>query len=179
MDRFYGFKNILEAMKHNANYTFVIIGFMNNEIKSLLRKEINVHLLQSRVYILPPVNNYELLDYAASADFGIIPLMGTSINTELSALNKVSEYLMSGLPILCSNYNNLAKMVHDNPVGRVGEIFDVNSIDSISNAIDTILKNKDYIELKESATRLAQEHYNWGNEEIKLLEIYETINTTA
>ena len=70
-------------------------------------------------------------------------------------------------------------MVQKNPVGKVGEVFDVSSIDSISGAIEKILYDNQYEKLKQNATRLAHEHYNWGNEEKKLMGIYETINPTA
>ena len=138
----------------------------------------NLHFPQYTSIFFNP-NNNELLNYAESADFGIIPLMGDSLNTKLSALNKVSEYLMAGLPILCSDYTNLQKIIYSNPVGKVGETFNIDSTDSISKAINSILKNKQYKKLKPNALKLAHEFFNWEKEEEKLINIYATINTTT
>jgi glycosyltransferase involved in cell wall biosynthesis len=179
MDRFYGFENILKSIKQFKNLNFVIVGFMNNDIKLKFDDLIRKLSLSDRVYILPPVPNKDLLKYAASADIGVIPLMGNSINTELSALNKVSEYLMAGLPLLSSNYENLNKIVYDSPYGQVGETFNISSIKSILGAIDKIIFNKKYLNLRPNALSLAHNLLNWEKEEIKLKKIYETINPTT
>ena len=179
IDRFNGFRNILKALVNFENINFVIVGFMNNEIKIQFDCLIKKYSLIKRIYILPPVNNEDLLEYASCADIGIIPLMGNSLNTKFSALNKVSEYMMAGLPILCSNYDNLRKIVYDNPYGKVGETFDITSSQSISQAIEKALRKENYTEYKKNALMLAHNVFNWENEEVKLKNIYETINTTT
>lgn len=165
--------NVLAAMKNIEDIYFVIVGFMNKTVKNRLFQILDENDLKNRVFILPPANHDLLFEYSVSADFGIIPLAGESLNTKLSALNKVSEYLMSGLPILCSNYENLKAIVNNNPIGKVGYTFNVFDIDSINGAIKKMINNKDDIQqLKRNALLLAKEYYNWENEKIVLQEIY-------
>jgi len=127
------------------------------------------------VKILPPCSYEDLFNYAQYCNFGIIPLTGNSLNTRLSALNKVSEYLMSGLPIICTNYENLSRIIYNNPVGLIGSTFDVNSTRSIADAIRLMIADNLFLDLKPNALKLAHNYFNWEKEEIKLLNIYESI----
>jgi len=99
-------------------------------------------------------------------------LWGESVNTRLSALNKVSEYLMAGLPIACTAYPNLERIVHYNPIGPVGETFDVLSPDSIAKTIRRLLDQGDTGRYRENALLLAHSLLNWEHEELRLLDIY-------
>jgi glycosyltransferase involved in cell wall biosynthesis len=164
---------VLEALQYVDIY-FVIVGFMNDTIRSQLTELVESYSIESKVFILPPCPHEDLFKYASSADFGVIPLSGDAVNTKLSALNKVSEYLMAGLPILCSNYENLTKTVYDNPIGVVGETFDVNSALSIADSIKKMC-NENIYEYKKNALNLAREFYNWEREEKKLIGIYQMI----
>lgn len=161
--------NVLKALKDIENIYFVIIGFMNESIKQQLDKLLIEYSITSKVFILPPMPHELLLSYASSADFGIIPLAGESINTKLSALNKISEYFMAGLPVLCSDYENLGRIVNDNSVGKVGITFNVHSISSIKEAINKMLLEYNTTNMKLHALELARTKYNWENE-IKVLE---------
>ncbi len=174
MDRFYGFENTLKSMKAFPSLNFIIVGFMNNEIRLKFDDIIRSLNLSERVFILPPVPNKELMNYASAADIGIIPLMGSSVNTRLSALNKVSEYLMAGLPLLSTNYDNLNTIIYNNSHGQVGETFDIKSVASIEGAMRKLLDQKKYEKLKPNALKLAHNRLNWENEEKKILDIYRT-----
>ena len=173
-DRLIAFEKILGSLATIKKVNLVIVGFMNNDIKIRLEKTITTFGLLDRVFLLGPVPNDKIVQFASSADIGLIPLTGESINTKLSALNKISEYLMSGLPLLCSNYDNLNKIVNDNPVGKVGDVFDVNSSISISTSIQKMINIDYYKSLRSNALLLAHKYYNWNNEIKKLDYIYAT-----
>jgi glycosyltransferase involved in cell wall biosynthesis len=82
---------------------------------------------------------------------------------------------MGGLPILCSNYKNLHNIVKNNPIGIVGDTFNVNSIKSIENAIKLMIENRLYKKYKNNALELASKFFNWESEEKKILQIYNNI----
>jgi glycosyltransferase involved in cell wall biosynthesis len=164
--------NVIKAIANIDNIYFVIIGFMNESVKQQLYNMLDKYSLKSKVFILPP-KPYELLfEYASSSDFGIIPLAGNSINTKLSALNKISEYLMAGLPILCSDYENLNNIIYHNPVGNVGITFNVYSCESIRDAIIKMKNEYYFSKMKENSLELAKTKLNWENEIGVLKEIY-------
>jgi glycosyltransferase involved in cell wall biosynthesis len=164
--------NVIKAIEGIDDIYLVIIGFMNDIVRKELESLLVNDSLKDKVYILPPSPHDLLFEYASSADFGIIPLAGNSINTKLSALNKVSEYLMSGLPILCSDYENLTSIVECNSIGRVGFTFDVYSPDSIKTAILALKQNESYKGMRYNALSLAKESFNWENEKKVIANIY-------
>jgi glycosyltransferase involved in cell wall biosynthesis len=170
---------VIAALPQLPDTHFVIVGFMNDDIKNRLVSEAESYGVAEQLHLLPPCLPHEVIDYAASADVGVIPLWGDSLNTKMSALNKISEYLMAGLPIACTAYPNLEQIVYHNPFGPVGETFDVLSSDSIAQAIRSILVRREAEHFCENALRLAQSKLNWEREEQKLLAIYKRIGMMA
>ena len=173
-ERFVAFEKILETLVHIKKINLVIVGFMNNDIRNRFEDQKIKYGLINRLFLLGPVPNEHIVKLASSADIGLIPLTGESINTRLSALNKISEYLMSGLPLLCSNYDNLIKIVNGNPVGKVGDVFDINNSNSIRKSIKNMINNDYYKTLNPNALLLAHKYYNWNNEVKKMDLIYAT-----
>ncbi len=168
---------VFHAMKDIDHLYFVIISFMNKSIKSELDNLLNELGLAGRVFILPPISNEHLFEFISSADFGVIPLDGKAINNQLSALNKVSEFMMAGLPFICTDYENLNRLIYDNGSGQIGETFDISSIESINKAIKSIIKDDRYKEYSVTALKLAHEKYNWEIEENKLQSIYRNFSS--
>lgn len=166
---------VIAALQQLPEIHFVLVGFMNEDIRQQLLEKARSISAEDRVHILPPCAPHELYEYGASADIGVIPLAGNSRNVYMSALNKVSEYLMAGLPIACSDYPNLDSIVRENPVGPVGETFDVMSPDSIARAILSILDRRDKEKFRENALQLARSSLNWEHEERTLLGIYQKV----
>jgi glycosyltransferase involved in cell wall biosynthesis len=167
--------NVLEAIRAVDNINLVIIGFMSDSVKSELQNIVLKYKLTGSVHFLPPQKHEQLHAYACSSDMGIIPLAGSSINTKLSALNKVSEYLMAGLPILCSNYSNLNDIIFSNNIGTVGDTFDVKSPASIAAAMNLIHDSENIATMKKNAYKLACSNYYWENETNTISKIYENI----
>jgi len=166
---------IISALPKLDNVHFVILGFMHVDIQNRLLEMAEELSVGKRIHILPPCSPEEIYDYAASADIGVIPISGNSVNIRMSALNKISEYLMAGLPIACSSYPNLVSIVQNNPIGPVGETFDIFSTDSIADAIRSILARRDKEHFSENARQLAVTSFNWEAEEQKLLNIYRLV----
>ena len=169
--------NVIEAIKSIDNIYLVIVGFMNDTVRQALEALTQERSLREKVFVLPPASQELLFEYASSADFGIIPLAGNSVNTKLSALNKMSEYLMAGLPVLSSNYKNLDGIINNNHIGCIGYTFDVLSPQSIKNAIQKLKDSNEILQMRENSLKLAQELMNWENEAKKINQIYNTIFT--
>jgi glycosyltransferase involved in cell wall biosynthesis len=169
--------NVIEAIKSIDNIYLVIVGFMNETVRQKLEALTSEKSLSEKVFVLPPVPQEILFEYASSADFGIIPLAGNSLNTKLSALNKMSEYLMAGLPVLASNYENLDRIINNNHIGCIGYTFDVLSPQSINNAIQKLKDSNEILQMRENSLKLAREVMNWENEARVINQIYNTIFT--
>jgi glycosyltransferase involved in cell wall biosynthesis len=157
------------------NVHFVLIGFMNKSIYTELKLIATKFDVMDRIHILPPCPPELVGIYAASADVGIIPLSGNSMNTQLSALNKVGEYLAAGLPIVCTEYPNLYRILFENPYGPVGSTFNVMSTESIAVAVKDVLFNRKREKFSKNALEVTRRYMNWEQEEIKLRSIYDRL----
>jgi len=170
-------KVILALTFLDENIHFCILGNGSDKTITYLNQLANKINVLSRVHFLLPVKSEEVVSTIHSADIGIIPIYANSLNSEYSALNKLSQSLMAGLPIACSNYENLEHVIYENPLAKIGESFNVLDPESIATAVNKIFNSNSFNEMKINARKLAVQKLNWDQEEKKLIKIYyETIN---
>lgn len=84
--------------------------------------------------------------------------------------NKMFEYMASGIAVIASNFPLWKNIIEKNNCGLC-----VNPLNpaEITNAIKHLLNNPEEAKIMgENGKRLVQEKYNWGNEEVKLLNLY-------
>ena len=77
----------------------------------------------------------EIVQYTSSADVGLNILRNTCLNNYYSLPNKIFEYIISGLPVIVSDFPEMGKIVDDNNIGwkvPVDEASIINLIKSIS-----------------------------------------------
>ena len=86
---------------------------------------------------------------------------------------KTFEYMICGLPVVCSNTGNISRIVTENKAGlTVDPHFPV----EIAAAITTLIKDHAlYNTLRTNAISAANAKYHWGSEEKKLTGIYRTL----
>ena len=85
-------------------------------------------------------------------------------------LTKLFEYMMFGIPVICSDFPVWRKLIADN---RVGVCVDPSNSKEIISAINYLRENPSIaIEMGERGRSLIVEKYNWSVEEKKLLKLY-------
>lgn len=166
-------ERIIESLNFlNDNIHFVLIGPSTDSDKKNITYFSKQYKVENRVHILDPLPHQEIVFAISSADLSVIPLYANCLNIQMSALNKISESCMAGLPIVSSNYKNLERIINHNPVGKIGHTFDINSVGSIVLAINHCLIPENKEKYKKNALKLAKKYYNWENEEKKLIKAY-------
>lgn len=95
-----GLHNLVMAGQYieNQNIKIVLMGKGGEESK--LKSLIDKYNLHNCVKIIPPVPHAELIHWVSSADFGVVAYPNSSMNTYLSAPNKIFEYFMAGIPVI-------------------------------------------------------------------------------
>ncbi len=162
---------VIEALPQiNKNLNFYIIGNVIGNTKQVLLDIAKNNNVQNRVHFTGPVPFKDIVHFISGADISVIPIYATSLNSKFSALNKVSQSLMAGLPLVVSNYENLEQLINNGNT-YIGETFDITTPKTIANAINNLLK-KDLSIIKNNARKIAVDKVNWDNEAIKLIKIY-------
>lgn len=86
---------------------------------------------------------------------------------------KMFEYMMAGIPIVCSNFPLWREIV-----GNIGCGLTVNPLDvsQISKAIVWLISNKDEaFEMGQRGRLAVERQYNWAPQEARLLQVYESL----
>ena len=162
---------VIEALPHiKEELHFYLLGNASEYAKTILLNIAEKNKVKSRVHFLDPIPFSDVVHFISGADIAVIPIFATSLNSRFSALNKVSQSLMAGLPLATSNYENL-EMLINNGKDYIGETFDVENPKSIAQAVNQLI-SQDLTKAKQAARTIAVEHVNWENEGRKLLEIY-------
>lgn len=121
----------------------------------------------SLIHGVPAVPPDEVLQYTASADYGIAFGGNVCLSYDLSMPNKLFEYLMAGLPVIVSPLQEMARFVEQHACGVVAEGFDADSLDQ---SIDKLL-SQDRETLSAAARKAAQENA-WERQADKLEMAY-------
>ncbi len=156
-------------------YHFVLIGPKTERDEMILKRIADEMGISKQVHFVEAVKPKDVVSAIASADLSVIPLYADSLNAKYSALTKLSESCMAGLPIACSNYNNLNNIVYKNKIGPIGKTFDVTSVESVKEAILYCLETSRNRRFRKNAKALASSILNWEHEEEKLIKAYKNL----
>jgi len=91
-------------------------------------------------------------------------------NHQRSLPNKLFEYMAAGIPVVASNFPLWREIIEGN---HCGICVDPLKPKEIAAAIEYLISNPEKArEMGENGRRAVVEKYNWGSEEIKLLNLY-------
>jgi glycosyltransferase involved in cell wall biosynthesis len=121
------------------------------------------------IHFLPAVEPKRVLDYTTGADVGVIGVEDTCLNNRYSLPNKLFEYLLAGVPILCPDLPEMRRVVLENGCGWA----DPGSDEGLLALIDQL--GRDEILAKRQQARAARPLYSWQKEEKSLLAAYRSV----
>jgi glycosyltransferase involved in cell wall biosynthesis len=132
-----------------------------------------------RIHLLDAVPPEELLPWVASADFGLVPQQPTNLNLRLSTPNKLFEAIAAGIPVVASDFPEIARIVLGGPDGPLGATCDPTSPAAIAAAVRSLLEADpgDRAALRERCRRAADQRWNWETEVRRLVEAYDSIGS--
>ncbi|MFO7657508.1 MAG: glycosyltransferase family 4 protein [Bacteroidales bacterium] len=169
-----GILNILKAValckKEFPNIRLLLLGmtydkYFDNRMIRLI-KDLS---LDSNVEYKKWVPYQEVKMYLSKSKIGLVLLLPIPKYLKNIPI-KQFEYMAFGLPVIGSDLPPISKFIK--PV-EAGILVDPEIIEMISDAIIQLLTNsKRYNTMSENAKKAAFEKYNWKNEELKLLTLY-------
>jgi glycosyltransferase involved in cell wall biosynthesis len=161
-----GILEFFDLISSIKNVSYIIMGYgpLSIKIKEIVKKNENLYFHDAVPYA-------DMHKYTSSADFGVCIESNACLSWDFALPNKIFEYAMSGLPVIVSNLKEISNFVKINNIGVV-----------LSDEIDCEAFHKIYLDLisnheimKENIKKVSKK-YNWENEEIKLLQMYEKIS---
>jgi glycosyltransferase involved in cell wall biosynthesis len=165
-----GIEETIEAVTQLDDCVLVVVGYGYH--RPTLEEVVRQRGLTDKVKFFGPIPNDELLYYTASADVGMCVIRGQSLSYRWSLPNKLFEYMMAGIPVVASDYEEMGRVVKETGVGTVCNPDDP---ESIAAAVRAIIDDRKAEKRFRKATRAAIRTYNWGEEEKVLLGLYEEL----
>ncbi len=157
-----GIEILLKAFSKIAkkkHIVFMGFGILENMIKEFEHSF-------SNIYLHPPVKPEEVIPYTKSADVGISLIENVCLSYYYSLPNKVFEYILSGLPLIVSDFPDMGKIVDEYKCGwKVGA--DEKSVIDLINNI-----SKEDVKEKRNKVLISRDNFGWDKEEEKLLKAY-------
>jgi glycosyltransferase involved in cell wall biosynthesis len=172
-----GVEQLMEALLvPDLLHTHLILMGFGEQREALVRSATEARW-KDRVHVLEPVPPSELLAWVSSADIGAMPIQPSTRNLRLSTPNKLFECLAAGIPVVVSDFPAMRKIVSDNPGGPLGAVCDPSRVESIADAILSILRLEppEMKALRARCFQAAADRWNWDHEAEMLLSVYSMI----
>ncbi len=167
-------EKIVKALSNEKKFKYMIAGPANPYLRKILENsDVN-----SIMYIGQIDYNEVFLKVYNKSQVGMCLLdyieMCQGKKGNLSN-NKFFEYMMAGLPIICTDFELWKEIVEQY---ECGICVNPNNIHEIQNAITHICENpKIARKMGEAGRRAALKVYNWNSEEEKLFDLYKKLDS--
>ncbi len=142
------------------------------ELRKQMEHFINEKLLHENIILKDAIPYEELDHYFRISKIGLGIFMPTRIFFTAVQI-KTFEYMVYGLPVVCSNFGNINKYIVEN---NCGIPVDPKSPVEIADAVYKLLNERTlYLEMAKNGIKAVRNKYHWKYEEEKLLEIYRVL----
>lgn len=149
-----------------------LVGKCSSELAAEIATTVAPHAgrlhLEGVDYYVP---HERIIDYYLqeqwTAGLAIFPPTRHTLKKELT---KIFEYMAYGIPILCSNFPNLRRIVEEE---HCGICVDPDDADAIARAVRWLARHPDEARrMGENGRKAARLKYNWESEAKKLIQLY-------
>jgi len=162
-----GLEWVIDAMPFVDNAVLLIIG--DGNISDELKKRANKLNLNEKVFFLGRIAGEELHKYTPSADLGLCLLENRGLNYYFSLPNRIFDYLHAGVPVLATDFPEIANIVKNNKTGILIDHYEPEYLKKVLN--DFFSKEFD----TSNFTELAKQ-FCWEEEEKILMKIITSQN---
>lgn len=129
----------------------------------------------SNVDHLGVIDRAGVRDVLGRAAAGLVTFLGVPNHLHAQP-NKMFEYMSAGIPVIASHFPLWRKIIEDN---QCGICVDPADPQAIAAAIDRLATDSELARrMGENGKRAVQERYNWCIEEIKLINLYNNLNSS-
>ena len=171
-----GLKEIIEVIKFlkpkHPSIKFKIVGETYNEERAYLSKKIKEYGLEDNIVETGWLTYENVGDELKNCSIGLITNTSIERNTLAGPANKFFNYLTYGIACVAVDLPETTALLCDT---KSGITIQERSIEKLSEAIDTLLTDKDKLSTYCKKAYEAYQKYNWKNEEQKLISFYKHV----
>ncbi|WP_240422371.1 glycosyltransferase family 4 protein [Listeria costaricensis] len=165
-----GLEKLIAAVPLFERGVVVLIG--DGRMKTELEQQVLEAGLTERIRFLPKVPLAELLHYTRNAYLGFQLLNNVCFNHYSASSNKLFEYMMSGVPVIGSDFPEIRQVITQE---KIGLVVDSHEPIAIAAGVNQLLASPALREKMHQNCLKARRTYNWNEEKKRFLEIYAEI----
>lgn len=161
-----GLKQTINAVAKLPKTVLIILGDgeqKNNFIE--LCKKLNI---SDRIFFLGTVDQKELINYTTAGDVGLSLIENISISYYHALPNKLFEYIMAGLPVLCSDLPQMKAIIEKY---NVGESINIENEENIFTTLNKWCENPNILNTYKTNCIEATKELNWQEEYKRIRDI--------
>ncbi len=147
---------ILKAVSKLPQTVLVLLG--EGEQKSNFQKLSDELNISERVIYAGAVTQKELINYTAGADVGLALIENISVSYYHALPNKLFEYIMAGVPVLCSDLPQMKKIVGSY---QVGESINLGNEENIFSVLNKWIENPQILSAYKQNCEKTGKELNW------------------
>ncbi len=142
-------------------------GNCTGEVRRWLN-DLTPPIWRDHVFIHPTVSNEELLSRTAEHDIGLALEIPYCRNKELTASNKLFQYLQAGLAVIATNTAGQREVFERRP--EIGSLIPPDDPEALAQAIQALLNDAGRLKAaKAAAVKAAEEEFCWERQQHNLL----------
>jgi glycosyltransferase involved in cell wall biosynthesis len=165
-----GIEKVIKALLYLENIQFIIIG--TGDIEDKLHELVKKTKVGDKVIFMGRKLPNEVKEITPTASLGISLEENLALNYYYALPNKVFDYIQAGVPVLCSGFPEMKKIVDDYGIGQATLEEDPEKLAVI---IDKMIKNREFRNEWKKNLKIASNELCWEKEEIKLMKVYEKV----
>ena len=154
-----GLKQIIEAVARLPKTVLIILG--DGEQKINYKELANKLNVSNRIIFAGTVDQKDLINYTAGGDVGLSLIENISISYYHALPNKLFEYIMAGLPVLCSDLPQMKAVIEKY---NVGESINIENEENIFSTLDKWCENPSLLDFYKINCATAAKELNWQEE---------------
>ncbi|MCL2606816.1 MAG: glycosyltransferase [Coriobacteriia bacterium] len=156
--------------------TLTLQGWGTEELEDELREAILLHKLEKVVSIVDPAKPLEVVRSAQNYDIGVINSVAIDDNFQTTLPNKLFDYMAAGLAIASTDLPPIKQVIDDS---RCGVTFTQGSVESTSEALLSLIDDRETLQLMKRASFYSAPNYSWPAQERKLVSLYTKLATSV
>ena len=162
-----GIELLLDAFSELESDTNVLVFMGYGALDNLIKEKAES---TSNIFFHPAVPPNVLLNYTASADYGVLFYEDSCLNHRYCSPNKIFEYLMAGLPVISSNLFEMKRLIEQEKIGIVASS---NTVKGFRESINDLL-SRDYAAIQRNVLD-ARKGFSWEEQEKELMKAYNAL----
>ncbi|MFW6116404.1 MAG: glycosyltransferase family 4 protein [bacterium] len=169
-----GIEQSVRAVRQVRGAELVLVG--DGPFLEPLRQSLARRGLQHKVHLIGRVGLDEVVGYTHAAEIGVPAIQNSCLNHYYCLPNKLFEYIQAGLPVVVSDFPEMARIVKEH---EVGELVDPSSPHQIAAAIKRLVNDVSYYRTLKRNVIAASELFTWEKESNRLLRVYEELENSS